>query len=97
MTEILHIQDYNREYDPPIPVMDIGISQPNALGPQVFLQAIVDTGADGTLLPVDVLDKIQVRVIDRAKLVGITGRRQVVDLYIVTIYIGRMRLKRSNY
>jgi len=92
MNEIVYIQEYSRSYNPPMPVMDIGISQPDATSPQIFLETIVDTGADGTLLPVDVLEGIQARVVDRARLVGITGRHQIVDLYVVTIQVGSVRL-----
>ena len=91
MSKVIHIEEYSREYDPPMPVMQIGLSQVNVSSPKIFLQTIVDTGADGTLLPVDVLKAIQARVIDRARLVGITGEREMVDLYVVAIYVGNMR------
>ncbi len=89
MTDIFYTQEYNgRDFDPPMPVLQIGLSKPGIERAKQTIEVIVDTGADGTLLPIDVLASIGVRAIDRASLIGITGERQLVDIYVVTIHIG---------
>jgi predicted aspartyl protease len=75
-----------------MPVLDVGVSRPGEDLPSVTAEAILDTGADGTLFPLDVLEQAGAVFVDRAYLRGITGQRQVVDLYLVTIHIGRFRL-----
>ena len=48
MSEVAFSQAYeHRSYDPPIPVLDIGVSRPGASAPSVIVEAIVDTGLMG--------------------------------------------------
>jgi len=93
MSEIVCSQEYDhRAHDPPMPVLDIGVSPPALEAPLVTIEAIVDTGADATLLPRDVLEHIGANCVDRAYLRSITGQRQPVDLYLVTIHLGQRRV-----
>jgi predicted aspartyl protease len=93
MNEMAFSQAYERRsYDPPMPVLDIGVSRPGASVPAATVEAVVDTGADGTLLPLDVLEQAGAIFVDRAYLRGITGQRQAVDLYLTTIHLGRFRI-----
>ncbi|MCX7707148.1 MAG: retroviral-like aspartic protease family protein [Anaerolineae bacterium] len=93
MNEIIASQEYGRiAYDPPMPVLDIGVSRPGSSVPSATLEAVIDTGADGTLLPLDILEHINAAFVDRAYLRGITGQRQSVDLYLVTLHLGRLRI-----
>jgi predicted aspartyl protease len=93
MTEIVLSQEYERRaYDPPMPVLDIGISHPGLSTPSATIEAVVDTGADGTLIPRDILEHVDATFVDRAYLRGITGQRQPVDLYLVTLHLGPLRI-----
>jgi hypothetical protein len=49
---------YSADYTPPMPVVDVTLVTPHsgeAAGPEL---ALVDSGADGTLVPVDLLEQI---------------------------------------
>ncbi len=93
MSEMVFSQAYeHRTYDPPMPVLDIGVSRPGVNEPSVTVEAIVDTGADGSLLPLDILERAGAIFVDRAYLRGITGQRQAVDLYLTTVHLGRLRV-----
>ncbi len=93
MNELAFSQSYERRaYDPPMPVLDIGISRPGANAPAARVEALVDTGADGTLLPLDMLEQAGAVFVDRAYLRGIIGQRQAVDLYLTTIYLGQSHI-----
>jgi hypothetical protein len=93
MTEIVVSQEYERvAYDPPMPVLDIGISRPGLGTPSATVEAVVDTGADGTLIPRDILEQADAIFVDRAYLRGITGHRQPVDLYLITLHLGPLRI-----
>jgi hypothetical protein len=73
-------------------VLDIGVSRPGASAPSAALEAVVDTGADGTLIPLDILEGVGATFVDRAYLRGITGQRRPVDLYLVTLHLGPLRI-----
>lgn len=93
MPEIILAQEYNqRDFSPPMPVLDVGVSKPGADIPSRIVEVIVDTGADGTLLPRDILKDAGAPYIDRVHLVSITGERRPVDLYVVTLYLGERRV-----
>jgi predicted aspartyl protease len=93
MPEIIFTQEYNRrDFSPPMPVLDVGVSKPGADVPVRIIEAIIDTGADGTLLPRDILKHAGAPYIDRVHLVSITGERRPVDLYVVTLHLGERRV-----
>ena len=52
--------DYSHEYDsigydPAAPVLDLGVAATGQGEPSVVIPALIDSGADATLLPIDVL------------------------------------------
>ncbi len=58
---------YLNTYDPPMLALKIQLGYPGeklTLGP---LAAIVDTGADGTLIPQSLLDEIEAPLIDNVR------------------------------
>lgn len=88
MSELVHTQEYDwRSFDPPMPVLDVILSRPGHHATPATVEAIIDTGADSTLIPLDVLEQIAAPHIDQAYLRGITGIREPVDLYLVTVQI----------
>jgi predicted aspartyl protease len=93
MSEVVFSQEYERRaYDPPIPVLDVGVRRPGTNAPAIIVEAVVDTGADGSLFPLDILEQAGAAFVDRGYMRGITGQRQAVDLYLITVYIGRLRI-----
>ncbi len=93
MPETIFTQEYNQQdFSPSMPVLNIGVSKPGANSPSAIVQAIVDTGADGTLLPRDILEHARAPYVDRVHLISITGERQPVDLYVTTLHLGEWRL-----
>ena len=83
---------YNDAYRPPAPACRVSISVARtgqSVGP---LDAILDTGADGTLVPQRDLDAIGARRVMETGLRSQWGERRVVYLYLVTLYIGDVEL-----
>ena len=78
---------YDATYDPAVPVCALSLSV-RSTGRRVELNAIIDTGADGTIIPVYYLREIGAR---RAFEVGMRsqwGERREVFLYLVDMQIG---------
>ena len=46
---------YDNSYDPAMPVMTIGLSPSGEDVPRQELTALIDSGADGTILPIHML------------------------------------------
>lgn len=82
---------YNRDYRPPIPAVQISLGLPGqepTLGP---LLAIVDTGADATLVPLAYVKKIGAPKVDTGYLRSQWGERRAVFIYAIALQIGSRR------
>jgi predicted aspartyl protease len=82
---------YDTTYDPPLPVCDVLLTAVPT-GRRVELTAIIDTGADGTIVPVRYLRGIGARRAFEAGLRSQWGERRTVFLYLVDLQIGEVVL-----
>jgi predicted aspartyl protease len=79
---------FDRQYNPPTPILPVIFSaaaEELRIGP---LTAIVDTGADVTLVPTAYLRRIAAPVIAEAYARGVWGERRLVPVYLVDITMG---------
>ncbi len=79
---------YDASYMPSAPVVKLKVHAERELE----LVALVDSGADATMIPIDFLRKIGAPYVKRQRMRGITGVSQPVNLYLVTIQISIHRL-----
>jgi hypothetical protein len=65
--------EYAHSYYPPAPVIEIMIDgyQPNLS--QVRQQALVDSGADGTMIPLSILQQVGARYQETVQMRGVAG------------------------
>ena len=86
-------QPYDRiHYDPPAPVVDIIVKPRPASSWPVGenVRALLDSGADATMLPESLLARIGAIRIDRRRSRGVYGQARMVSVYLVDIQIGRL-------
>ncbi len=81
---------YNTMYDPPAPICDITLE--TVEGARVTLAALIDTGADATLIPIPHLLGIGARRVFEMGLRSQWGERRIVYLYLVDVYISGVTL-----
>lgn len=84
-------QQYDRaHYDPSAPVLDITFKPRPAVNQQigVMVRALVDSGADATMLPEALLIQIGAIKVDRRRSRGVYGQVQTVSVYLVDVQIG---------
>jgi len=79
---------YDANYIPSAPVVKLKIHAYRELE----LAALVDSGADATMIPINFLREIGAEYVRRQRMRGITGVPQQVNLYRVTIEISVHRL-----
>lgn len=79
---------YSDAYTPSMPVVDLGVSRPGAWQPTQVVTAVVDSGADGTLVPIDVLEAVSAGYVGEAFIRGISGKRQGVSMYLAALHVG---------
>ncbi len=83
---------YLTTYYPPIPTLEIMLAYPDEglkFGP---FTAIIDTGADGSMIPQTILDDMNVPFSDEARIRSHWGEWRHVQTFMVDIGIGTIRL-----
>ncbi len=76
---------YSYDYQPPAPVVAVTVRWRDQ---QLNLSALVDSGADATMLPADVLQRIGAEYVESRRVRGISGIAYTADLYTVILQIG---------
>ena len=90
----VYTYDYNRlDYDPAAPMVEIVVGRAASIGPEFTAIALVDSGADATMLPIDILRDVKARYVETRQMRGATGHRLVVDTYLVTIRLGSYTIR----
>ena len=81
------IYNYNRQIDPPRPMINVVVRSPEDA--QVFIAspALIDTGADYSVITPLIYDKLMPLRVGRVRIAGYVGKAEFVPLYSVDIEI----------
>lgn len=79
--------DYDSTYNPPAPVIPVGIANPDDNKPPQRVQALIDSGSDATLIPLTILQKVGVYSGEQVNFRGVTGSRMIADAFRVVIHM----------
>ena len=82
--------EYDRRYHPAMPAVSLWLG-PALDEPAFEIEAIIDSGADATSVPIETLKQIGANRSRRAWMRGTTGDRLLVDLYTVGVRLGPFR------
>ncbi len=86
----VYTYEYDTTYHPSIPMIDLAIGIPLS-DPDFELTAIVDSGADATMIPQHYLQQLGARRSRKAIMRGVTGEQNLVDLYVISVRLGPYR------
>ncbi len=84
------IQAYLKTYYPPIPVLDILIAHPDSNEWQGAFLAIVDSGADFTIVPLAILRTVNSPIVRPAVLSSQWKDRRAVNVHEIDLQIGAL-------
>ncbi len=82
---------FSSEYNPPIPVVLVRLSYGDGQFTESF-QAIVDTGADATIIPEDIARQIRATPLNPGYLETQWGETHPVTIYLLNFEIENLRL-----
>ncbi len=83
---------YSRAYSPPMPSLEIYLSLPSGAPRVGPLAALIDTGADGTLVPSKHLRLLESAETDQVWIRSQWGEHRLALGYMVDLHIGALRL-----
>ena len=82
---------YDGAHDPAAPVCQVTLSVPST-GQRATMMAMIDTGADASIVPISYLRQIAARRVFEANLRSQWGERRRVYLYLVDIHLETLTL-----
>lgn len=82
---------YDETYLPAIPIVSIAIDGYSGR-PLRSVVAQVDSGADGTMIPIDMLQAVGALLEDTVYMRGVVGDSELVDRYTVGLQLGPLML-----
>jgi len=88
MPNLIYTYVYSQQYNPSAPVIEVEVTAPGMRHTTERIVALVDSGSDGTIIPVDLLERVNARCVGDARMVGVVGGSFVVDIYLATLIIG---------
>jgi predicted aspartyl protease len=81
--------DYDTTYPgPALPVVDLIVRNVAETNNSMELSAMVDSGADGTMIPLRTLQRLKARKVDQKRMRGVSGILFQVSVYEVAIQLG---------
>ena len=92
MTNILTF-NYDQSYDPSMPVVKLHLIAPESTHSGNPITALLDSGSDGSMMPIDKLDEIEALSVGTAIMSGIWGERRRVNTYLVTIQVANILIR----
>lgn len=89
---MVYSHEYDTRYHPAMPIIEVevGLAARNA---EATLTALVDSGADATLIPLRELQQVGAQQVAWAQVRGIAGISYRAPIYIVTLSIGPLRIE----
>jgi predicted aspartyl protease len=83
-------QPYAVDYDPPAPVAMLRLGAPDSSA-TVLLRALIDTGADVTVVPAVVARKLRLPLVDHVTVRGVGGRPFRVGVHAASAEVAGLR------
>lgn len=84
----MYTYDYDFSFSPSMPVIDVALMPIERNRAPVQLTAMIDSGADGTLIPLSHLRAIKAHRAGQVILRSVTGAPTIVDVYEVALQVG---------
>jgi hypothetical protein len=88
----LYTYSYNSDFDPPMPIVDVLLIEPHSGETSGPHRALIDSGSDGTLVPVNLLAQIGARSVGSGRLTWLWQESRRVKTYIMELQVGPHRL-----
>lgn len=83
---------FDDSYDPPAPVLPVHVSGVKGTGPGLLLHALVDTGADCSVISARVVRALRLPIVDKVIVKGFAGKAEPSAVHAIQMRVGGRRL-----
>ena len=80
---MVYTYDYDLNYIPAMPIVTIHLGKPDSTA-SLILSALIDSGADATMIPIDYLRQVDAVKRQRVFIRSVSGRRVGANLFTVS-------------
>jgi len=84
--------EYNAAYRPPIPICQIYLGPGGSEATFGPMEAVIDTGADVTVIPTEYLNQINARRVSRGRARSLWGDARDVDIYAISLRVNGLQI-----
>ena len=88
---MVYSYNYDSDYHPSMPMIELSLGLPLS-ETAIEVRAIVDSGADATMIPARTLQEVGARRSRKALMRGVSGVGTLVDLYAVAVPVSYTHL-----
>jgi len=89
--------EYDSQYHgPSMPVVELTLANPLTEQQTIVGGVLIDSGADGTIISLEILKQIQARRVDTVNMRPMQGPLYRVDVYEVEMRIGNFRVPKTR-
>ena len=88
MTAKAYTYSYDQTYNPALPIVEIRLRATNRTSEERTLMAVVDSGADITIVPIDILEQLKARRIGQTDIRESTGLVRTMSVFAGDVRIG---------
>ena len=78
---------YNSQYRPPAPLVHVNLRSPEVTGESLELPALLDTAADRSVVPEEVVEELGLVKLDEILVAGVGGSLHTVPTYLVQLQV----------
>lgn len=89
----MYTRYYDNRYNPAAPVVELTVYAAGSSEKGRSVLALVDSGADATLIPLETLNQIDAEYVTTRRMRGVLGKAYKVDIYVVAVEIGQHRVE----
>lgn len=90
---LILIYEYDRSYRPSFPAVDSLLVNPDDETKRIEVVGLIDSGSDGTMIPLTIAQKLGLYSTDSVYVRGVTGERKLANFYGVDLHIGRFSFR----
>ncbi len=92
---MIYTHEYDTEYafGPALPIIDITISSIDGAYDSEEMRALIDSGADATIIPLNVLSSVNADKVRRARMRWGSHHSRTYDVYLVMLQIGQFQIR----
>jgi predicted aspartyl protease len=83
---------FDESFDPPAAVLPVRVGSVDADGPAVLVHAIIDTGADCSVIPARVARLLKLPIVDKVSVRGFAGDAEPRPVFVARLRIGETSL-----